>query len=81
MGLNEWDVQCESRHAVTTPSLVTCYYLGIGEAEWAFRTTFDVGQDEISAPNVDLVFDGIDTFASVELVSWHSLDEGVVCLT
>jgi len=42
-------------------------FLGVGEAEWAFKTTFDV-TDELLAPNVDLVFDGLDTFAAVKLV-------------
>ena len=42
--------------------------LGGGEAEWAFKTTFDVTEDVLSAPNVDLVFDGLDTFAAAKLV-------------
>jgi len=39
----------------------------VGEAEWAFKTTFDVTGLELSYPNIDLVFDGLDTFASVSL--------------
>jgi beta-mannosidase len=41
---------------------------GVGETEWAFKNTFDVKTEELSAPNVDLIFDGLDTFASVKLV-------------
>lgn len=41
---------------------------GVGEAEWAFKTSFDVAQGELSYPNVDLVFGGLDTFAAVALV-------------
>ncbi|KAH9006794.1 beta-mannosidase [Lactarius hatsudake] len=39
----------------------------IGEADWAFKTTFEVGERELSAPNIDLVFDGLDTFSFVSL--------------
>lgn len=42
--------------------------LGVGEAEWAFKTTFDTTQDDLAYSNVDLVFEGLDTFASVTLV-------------
>ena len=42
--------------------------VGIGEAQWSFKTEFDVTEDELAAPNADLVFDGLDTFASVILV-------------
>lgn len=42
---------------------------GIGEVEWVFRTTFTVSDAEVASENVDLVFDGLDTFALVELVS------------
>ena len=37
--------------------------------EWAFKATFAVSETEAAAENVDLVFDGLDTFAVVELVS------------
>ncbi|KAI0353465.1 glycoside hydrolase family 2 protein [Trametes cingulata] len=39
----------------------------VGEAEWAFKTRFTVSDAEAEAENVDLVFDGLDTFAVVEL--------------
>ena len=42
--------------------------VGIGEAQWSFKTEFDVTEDELAAANADLVFDGLDTFASVILV-------------
>jgi hypothetical protein len=41
---------------------------GIGETEWAFKNTFTATKEELSAPNVDLVFEGLDTFATVTLV-------------
>lgn len=42
--------------------------LGVGEKEWAFKTTFVASNDDLKAPNADLVFDGLDTFATVTLV-------------
>jgi beta-mannosidase len=39
----------------------------VGEAEWAFKTSFNVTEKELASQNVDLVFDGLDTFAKVEL--------------
>lgn len=41
---------------------------GIGEASWAFKTSLDVTEQELSNSQVDLVFDGLDTFAKVYLV-------------
>ena len=41
---------------------------GIGEADWEFKTTFDASEEELAAPQADLVFDGLDTFATVTLV-------------
>ena len=35
----------------------------MGEADWSFKTKFSVDQKQLSAPNADLVFDGLDTFA------------------
>ncbi|KAG6919397.1 hypothetical protein DXG01_006280 [Tephrocybe rancida] len=39
----------------------------VGESEWAFKSTFEVTEEELRSPNVDLVFDGLDTFAKVDL--------------
>ncbi|TFK28781.1 beta-mannosidase [Coprinopsis marcescibilis] len=39
----------------------------IGEAEWLFKSVLEVTEEELSAPNVDLFFEGLDTFAVVTL--------------
>ncbi|KAH7916082.1 glycoside hydrolase family 2 protein [Hygrophoropsis aurantiaca] len=39
----------------------------VGEADWAFKNSFTATAAELAAPNVDLVFEGLDTFAAVEL--------------
>ncbi|KAF9263450.1 glycoside hydrolase family 2 protein [Marasmius fiardii PR-910] len=39
----------------------------IGESQWAFKTSFKLFDEELSAPHVDLVFEGLDTFAEVVL--------------
>ncbi|KAJ7781282.1 glycoside hydrolase family 2 protein [Mycena metata] len=39
----------------------------VGEVGWAFRTTFQVHDNELKKSYADLVFDGLDTFASVLL--------------
>ncbi|KAL9712669.1 hypothetical protein Ac2012v2_003906 [Leucoagaricus gongylophorus] len=39
----------------------------VGEADWEFKTTFPVTQSDLSASHADLVFEGLDTFASVVL--------------
>jgi beta-mannosidase len=49
--------------------LVLFLYTGIGESSWAFKNIFDVTAEDIAAPNVDLVFEGVDTFAVITLVS------------
>jgi hypothetical protein len=43
-------------------------FIGVGEAEWAFKTSFNVTEKELASQNVDLIFDGLDTFANVKLV-------------
>lgn len=39
----------------------------VGEADWKFKTTFDVDEAELTKSNADLVFEGLDTFATVYL--------------
>ncbi|KNZ79844.1 putative beta-mannosidase B [Termitomyces sp. J132] len=39
----------------------------VGEAEWAFKSTFTVTEEELRSSNADLVFEGLDTFAKVDL--------------
>ncbi|KAJ7129735.1 glycoside hydrolase family 2 protein [Mycena epipterygia] len=39
----------------------------VGESRWAFKTEFNVSAAELDTLNADLVFDGIDTFATVVL--------------
>ncbi|KAF8320927.1 glycoside hydrolase [Clavulina sp. PMI_390] len=39
----------------------------IGETAWAFKTSFEVESKVLDEPNVDLVFEGLDTYASVYL--------------
>ena len=50
-------------------SKILNFFSGVGEAEWAFKTTLNATEAELAAPNVDLVFEGLDTFATVKLVS------------
>lgn len=44
---------------------------GIGESQWAFKTNFHVTKEDLTSPNIDLVFDGLDTFVTAFLVSSH----------
>ncbi|QRV76379.1 beta-mannosidase [Ceratobasidium sp. AG-Ba] len=39
----------------------------VGEADWQFRNTFQLLPKDLSDPNADLVFDGLDTYCTVEL--------------
>ena len=52
----------------TTLEQTKARFIGIGESDWEFSTTFDVSDDEFDASKADLVFDGLDTFATVTLV-------------
>ncbi|MGL4608985.1 MAG: beta-mannosidase [Trueperaceae bacterium] len=39
----------------------------VGQSDWLYRTTFQLSQELLSQAHVDLCFDGLDTFAKVEL--------------
>src|SRR6201990_911211 len=39
----------------------------IGKSDWEYRTTFDAKPDLLSRRHVELVFDGLDTYATVSL--------------
>ncbi len=39
----------------------------IGEKDWIYQTTFDLPADFLKQTNVELVFRGLDTYASVTL--------------
>jgi beta-mannosidase len=39
----------------------------IGKADWEYRTTFDVAADALKRERVELVFEGLDTYATVLL--------------
>lgn len=39
----------------------------IGESDWLYRTTFQITQEMLDQPYLDLYFDGLDTFATVSL--------------
>ena len=55
--------------APDTPTMSQLFcFIGVGEAEWAFKITFNITEKESALRNVDLVFDGLDTFAKVTLV-------------
>ncbi|KXN83668.1 putative beta-mannosidase B [Leucoagaricus sp. SymC.cos] len=40
----------------------------IGESDWEFKSTFSVTQDDLVPSHADLIFEGLDTFATVTLV-------------
>lgn len=42
--------------------------IGIGETDWLFKTEFEVEDGIFWQSNVDLVFEGLDTYADVTLV-------------
>ncbi|KIJ70008.1 glycoside hydrolase family 2 protein [Hydnomerulius pinastri MD-312] len=39
----------------------------IGETEWVFKNTFTVTEKDLAADHADLVFEGLDTYATVKL--------------
>jgi len=39
----------------------------VGDADWLYRCTFQVSESDLQAANLDLCFDGLDTFAIVWL--------------
>jgi beta-mannosidase len=39
----------------------------IGEEDWAFRTKIQITPEMHAMPHIDLVFDGLDTYTTVEL--------------
>lgn len=39
----------------------------VGEKDWVYRTTFNVAPEELGRAQIDLCFDGLDTFAQVWL--------------
>jgi beta-mannosidase len=39
----------------------------IGEEDWAFRTKIQITPEMHAMPHIDLVFDGLDTYATIEL--------------
>jgi beta-mannosidase len=41
---------------------------GVGEADWAFKTTFQVTEEQLKDDHADLVFEGLDTFCDITLV-------------
>ncbi|THH31326.1 hypothetical protein EUX98_g2891 [Antrodiella citrinella] len=52
---------------IPDPILVLTSCTGIGESEWAFKTEINVTEAELASTAADLVFDGLDTFATVLL--------------
>jgi beta-mannosidase len=42
--------------------------IGIGEGDWAFKNTFEIDPRVLQLDNVDIVFEGLDTYAVIELV-------------
>src|SRR5258706_10222408 len=39
----------------------------IGKTDWEYQTTFEITPDVLRHPNIDLVFEGLDTYANVFL--------------
>lgn len=65
-----WVAECVSQ----SPKLINVCILGVGENAWAFKTVLEVTETELASRHVDLVFEGLDTFAEVKLVSRDCLN-------
>jgi len=46
----------------------------IGKTDWEYETTFDATPELLKRENVELVFDGLDTYANVFLNDTQLLD-------
>lgn len=44
------------------------WHAGVGESDWIFRASFEMTAIHLADSNADLVFEGLDTFAVVQLV-------------
>ena len=51
----------------------------VGLADWEYQTTFDVGAATLAHQHVDLVFEGLDTFADVYLNNKQILQADNMC--
>lgn len=40
----------------------------VGESDWRFKATFQITKEQVKQDNVDIVFEGLDTFCHVEIV-------------
>lgn len=40
----------------------------VGESDWRFKTVFEITEEQSKQDNVDVVFEGLDTFCHVEIV-------------
>jgi hypothetical protein len=40
----------------------------VGESDWRFKTVFEITEEQSKQDNVDVVFEGLDTFCHVEVV-------------
>ena len=51
---------------ITNPPYLA--HTGVGEADWAFKTSFEIEEHVFSGKHADLVLEGLDTYAIVTLV-------------
>lgn len=81
-GLYNVRIQCTYTSQCPTPAF-SCWIgreadqIGVGEADWAFKTTFNVSKEQLAEPHADLLFEGLDTFCDISLVSPPPLDRAV----